>query len=306
MNKLIKSLSFLTIAFLTLTPSFAYTGTNNIDFGLYSSNSKDYQTKNLKIYHNFTTWHPRDFAQTKDAITTLNKLSRTNSSLTGLLTIEPWPIYGEGQNRELLLNNIINDKYSSNIKQTCSFIEKNSKAPISLRWGHEMDLYESSIYPWTTSNGELYIRAYKKWVDTCKKYSKKSKFVWSPAGNNGNEKYYPGDNYVDSVGMSWYSYPAFEWYSYGQRILSFNHIMNWKYHALKQFNKPIMIAEFGFAEGNKTNIYESLLNSEKIKREYPLISSIILFSDHTPSWIPGVISSPDWRIDRKKLDSIIK
>ncbi len=293
MKNLIAS-TLLLISFILIIPSInSLSQQTSIDFGIHSTESSQLSLSNMKINHYFTTWHDNESNQTKQQITRMN-----NNGKTAMLTVEPWPKYSEG--KDVFLANIRDGKYGSDIANLCSYIQTNYNGKIILRWGHEMDLYQTSRYPWATQDGNFYIDAYRKWVDTCKQYTTKGLYMWSPAANWGNEKYYPGNGYVDYVGFSWYSYPAYEWYMYG-RILGFKEIMDWKYNVLKQFNKPIIAAEFGMAEQNKTDIRSRLLNPQQLKNEYPLLQSIVLFSEHTESWIPSVISSPDWTIDTNFL-----
>jgi endoglucanase len=302
MKRILITLIFTT---LLLTSSMSYTqNTDTIQYGIFSNNSNHYLFNNLTIHHYFTTWNKKEDSWTKNAILSFNKASKRNQYFTtGLLTVEPWSEFDEGQDRLKLMNNIANGLYEERIQNICEFIQSNLQTNIILRWGHEMDLYQSSRYPWAINDHNLFKKAYTKWVDTCRKYTSKAKFMWSPAGNINNINYYPGDNYVDYVGMSWYSYPAFEWYSYN-KILNSEEIMNWKYNELKQFNKPIMIGEYGMAEQNKTDALQFTKNKNILKSNYPLIHSIILFSDYTESWIPSVISSPDWRIPDSYLKEL--
>jgi beta-mannanase len=306
-------MTFFTNAFATITSVvLAFTSlatpttTNRIEFGIYSTNPEHYQLDNFSIHHYFTTWHPREDQQNREIIKKINStVNNPNlNAKSGILTIEPWPVYNEGNDRVKLMRNIAAGGYTREIINLCTLIEKQAKTNITLRWGHEMDLYESSYYPWAISDTALYIRAYKKWVDTCRTYTSKVRFMWSPGGETGATRYYPGDKYVDYVGMSWYSYPAFEWYMYGNQILTFKQHMDWKYNNLKSLNKPIIAAEFGAAESGKTNVLQTLKNRETIERDYPLLSAIVLFSDHTPSWIPGKISTPDWRLDTQYLKTL--
>jgi beta-mannanase len=275
-----------------------------LQYGIYSNNKSHYSLKNLTIHHYFTTWHTNENKVNKDYIQRFNQAAKDNPDFQmGILTIEPWPMFGEGNNRDLLLNNILKGKYDKQILNLCNIINQFSQTNIILRWGHEMDLYASSRYPWASSNSGLYVKAYKKWVDTCKQYTSKAKFQWSPAIIIGHENYYPGDQYVDYIGMSWYSYPAFEWYTY-KKILSFDNIMNWKYNSAKVYNKPIIATEFGMAETNKTDVLNKLLDKKNLIKKYPLLQGIILFSDHTESWIPNVIATPDWRLDSEYLSRL--
>ncbi len=306
-------MTFLTNAFTTITSVIIVftslstpTTSKSLEYGIYSIDPTHYQLNNFTIHHYFSTWHPNENARNIDILTKINSTINNPrlSPKSGLITLEPWPIFNENKDQSLLLTNIANGLYSKPIADFCGLIEKSAKSTITVRWGHEMDLFQSSSYPWTTPDTALFIKAYKKWVDTCNQSTSKVKYMWSPSGHKGNDKYYPGDNYVDYVGMSWYSYPAFEWYTYGKKILTFKQHMDWKYNYLKGFNKPIIAAEFGAAETNKTDVLKMIKNKSLIERDYPLLHSIILFSDYTPSWIPNKISNPDWRLDKEYLSTL--
>jgi cellulose synthase (UDP-forming) len=271
-----------------------------IKIGLFSKNEDEYLLSNVDKIHYFSVWG-KEF-ETKN-LSILNKINAFNKP--GLITLEPWPQFGEGNDRRLLLSNIKNGKYDETIKEYCSMVDKISKTKIYLRVGHEMELNESSRYPWSFSDPELFVYAYRNYVDQCKSVTNKINYVWSPAGNNKQELYYPGDKYVDTVGMSWYSYPAFEWFTY-KKIIPFREIMDDKYSRVSRFNKPIMAAEFGYAgtPDQKDVIYKTLLNLKEVKKSYPLLESIVFFSDKTESWVPNIIEAPDWTITPEQLKRI--
>ena len=192
-------------------------------------------------------------------------------------------------------------------------MEANSNKDIFVRWGHEMELFETSRYMWASKDSELFVRAYKTWVDTCRMFTKKIKYTWSPAGNKGQENYYPGDSYVDNIGFGWYSYPAYEWYSY-KKILTFNEIISEKYNRVKIYNKPLIIAEFGIA-GNKkekTTMIDSITNYKRntgktLEETFPLITDIIIFAeDKTESWLENIIEAPEWALTTEEIEKINK
>jgi endoglucanase len=300
---LIGLLIILAIILMTFFKNNVSLQSKPIMIGLFSKNNQDYELSNYKSKHIFTVWGKEFDDKQKNYWDVFSKNSDKDNP--NILTLEPWPQFGENSNRELLLSNIRDDKYHDVIRHLCTSIENNSKSKLILRWGHEMELWETSRYPWASKNSELYIQAYQKWVDTCRIYSKKILYMFSPASNNGQEKYYPGDSYVDYIGMSWYSYPAYEWYTY-KEVYNFYKIMDDKYNRLVRYNKPIIAAEFGVAGSNdhKKEMLSVLKNKKELKAKYPNLVGITLFNDKTESWVPGVIESPDWVIPDEVLKEL--
>jgi endoglucanase len=279
-----------------------------IVFGIHSIDDNHFKYQNLSISHYFTTWNRERNGSNKRILDKLNNSYYNSSNArikSGLITVEPWPEFGEGDNRVLFLENIVKGMYDGHTRTLCGMIQRSSVATVGLRWGHEVDLYESSRYPWAVNKPELYIKAYRRFVDVCKRSTFKATYIWSPNAELDNQRFYPGNNYVDMVGMSWYSYPAFEKYS-GGPIQSFNQIMDFKYNNLRGYQKPIIIAEFGVAGSaeHKAKMYQSLYDPQKLKTKYPYLHSIVLFSDRTPSWVPNVVEAPDWTVNQDILKSI--
>ena len=292
-----------------------------IEYGIYSHKPEDYKIPSMTTDHYFSVWGKQYKKKNLDYIEKFNNSynyndqeSETNNEKTpkkALLTLEPWPMLGEKLDRELLLNNIANGKYKDIIQDFCLDVEKTSNKEIYVRWGHEMELFATSRYLWASKDSELFVKAYKTWVDTCRLSTNKIKYNWSPAGNKGQEKYYPGDDYVDNIGFGWYSYPAFEWYSY-RKILTFNDIMSDKYNRVKIYNKPLIIAEFGIAgnQKEKTIMIDSIANYKKntgktLEQTFPLITDIIIFAeDKTESWVEDFIEAPEWGLTKEQIKKI--
>ena len=91
---------------------------------------------------------------------------------------------------------------------------------------------------------------------------------------NNIENYYPGDNYIDWIGLSVYGAvePDSEW-------KSFTDIMDLAYPVITEISasKPLAVFEFGVAEypqlGNKTEWIKNALESLEVGR-YPRIKAI--------------------------------
>ncbi len=118
----------------------------------------------------------------------------------------------------------------------------------------------------------------------------KVEWVWNPHGPsvdintaewNSIEKYWPGDEYVDWIGMDAYNwYPKDPWG--GERpYRDFNNCFRELYdQCVALSNKPIMIAEFGTPEFsyNETTKVEWIENAfYEIKHNYPSIKLLLWF-----------------------------
>ena len=101
---------------------------------------------------------------------------------------------------------------------------------------------------WYTSNYALYIEKFRYVADIFHKYAPNCAMVWSPNfyPANNMEFYYPGDNYVDYVGISAYSEYQPETDPLGQGVdrSRFAALLD-NIVALYGHKKPIMISECG-------------------------------------------------------------
>ena len=120
--------------------------------------------------------------------------------------------------------------------------------PVMLRWGHE---FNGDWYSWNAFPPATYIAAYKHVHDIVAKIAgKQASWIWcANNGNGGTNKndiiaYYPGDDYVDWVGIDGYNWGTSQtWSSWS----NFNAVFSTVYNKLatKYPSKPIMLGEFG-------------------------------------------------------------
>lgn len=204
-----------------------------------------------------------------------------------LLTWEPWVTHECGA-----LCALAAGAYESYIKDFLLAAKKWGQ-PILLRFGHEMN---GNWYPWDGAhNGEVEAgERYKKaWLYL---YNVKQELgannvslVWTPNNRNIPEadwneiaNYYPGDEYVDWVGMDGYNWGYSAWESFDQ-------VFGPIYDRLALLtDKPIMIGEFSSAEqgGDKAAWITEALASFQAK--YPRIKLFCWFN---------INKERDWRID---------
>lgn len=157
------------------------------------------------------------------------------------------------------------------------------KEPLFLRVGHEMN--DPYRYPWGPQNNTAqdFIDAWKHIRQLFDSVGATNViWVWSPHPAFGwYEAFYPGDDYVDYVGITALNYGAVANWS---QWWSFDEIAGTYYPQLAAFNKPIMISEFGSLAvgGSRSDWYAEGLKA--IPEKYPLVKSVLFFhfsSDNT-------------------------
>ena len=208
-----------------------------------------------------------------------------NGSLP-LLTWEPWVSDPAGN-----LEAILRGQYQDYI-ETFLRAAKEWGKPVLLRWAHEMN---GNWYPWSGfQNGQaagpekfkkvwLYIYNVKRALK-----ADNVSLVWCP--NNASlpndqwnqlAAYYPGDQYVDWVGIDGYNWGFSQWQSFEAIFAEpFRQIS-----ALTQ--KPLMIGEFAAAEAVQPDAVGTIINNKAdwirealqlIKEKHPQLKLFCWFS----------------------------
>jgi beta-mannanase len=265
------------------------TAQKEILIGGYDTTHVFAENSKTTINHRFMTWNDEETTTAKN----LEDLSKNGK--IPMLTVEPWE--HQGESKDMLLESITNGKYDQNIQSICKPIQMQD-SQVYLRWGHEIDLHGQSRYSWAQNKPTEYVSAFRHWVETCKKYTTKATFIWSPAGIEGLENFYPGDKYVDVVGLSIFGYPDYEIKQFG-KAQNFNDVFNSRYDRVKGFKKPIFIAEFGVAGDDQYKKEWLSLAHQQIfeTQQFSLLKGIIYFNGEDPNpWIPD-IAPPDFKID---------
>ena len=165
---------------------------------------------------------------------------------------------------------------------------------IMIRLGHEMN--DPYRYPWGPQNNKpedfvaawRYIHQYfeERNVDNVI-------WIWSPhIAYKPYAPYYPGDEYVDWLGVGVLNYgtvaPWSKWWTFHQ-------IFGNQYEDLAEFGEPIMLSEFGCLEvgGNRAHWYESAIKD--MNKHYPLVRSILFFNSDAD--ITTTSKSLDWSLE---------
>ncbi len=237
-------------------------------------------------FQNWTQFYPLSFPNSDFLRKNIQYHDGYNTHTILHITLEPW----------VDLKEIAKGAYDNvlrNYAQKC----KEWGDEIRIRFGHEMihDDNPSTYgwYPWQDKPVE-YKEAFKRIYNVFQEVGANNvKFVWSPNNYLDNntpptlevlEKYFPGINYVDWLGI--------DGYNWGSAQDTFDKLFHIVYFILTTHteifgNKPIMLGEFACAEGDfKPKWIEEAL--KKLKEEYTKIKAFYWFN---------ITKEKDWRIE---------
>lgn len=268
-------------------PSMKTLPSNRVWLGVYDI-QRGFAGRQLDVEQDFVRWDKPD-----DIDVSITRILQ--SGRIPLITPEAWTTSsGKPEN---VLKDTIDGLNDQTIKGIARVVKSHNPQLIMIRWGHEMDIQGN--YPWAPGNDGtlLYICAYRHVVDLFNEEGVSNvKFVWSPAGNSNSPAFYPGDDYVDFIGMTILESP--EWDAKeGLPTRQFNDLLSEKYEILKRYGKPLIVAELGVA-GNET-FKRSWLSAAFLELDkFPLLSGVVYFN--APN-APTAFSTylPDWRINSK-------
>ncbi len=248
---------------------------------------------NIGWQSDFAAWSdPADLLQNKvHAATQNNRIS--------LLSLEPWPTASDpAQMGNAFLQKVSAGAYDPQIATSCGALVGES---VLMRWGHEMEL-TTGRYPWSGATPQTYIEAYRHFVSVCRKWAPTIQFVWSPAGEQGSEQYWPGGTYVDYIGISAYGFDAWD-IAQGLSPRSFIQIAKTKLARMAKFNKAIIVAEMGVTGADSYKI--NWLSTIKVKDlASPNLIGFVYFNskDVDGAWGP-TLPTPDWRLSPAGLQA---
>jgi hypothetical protein len=146
------------------------------------------------------------FASVADGIST-----KTLQSMPGLpvLSVEPWHPNGQEEQADFTLRATIDGRWDGQYRKIADAVVRYQQ-PILIRFAHEMN---GHWYPWGVTNGNQpgeYIKAFQHVVDIFRaKGATNALWVWSPniirgASSSTLAEFWPGEKYVDIVGLTGY------------------------------------------------------------------------------------------------------
>ena len=215
-----------------------------------------------------------------------------------LVTLEPWTwSRSERNTAQHLRGGIAAGDYDANMRDICT-VMGTLKSPVTLRWAHEME-DKSGQFIWAGWNPKDYISAFQRMITICRKAAPNIRVMWSPLGDEGMEAYYPGDAYVDIVGISVFGLQAWDQAKVGHDR-SFIEVFGPKYARASQFGKPVVVAELGYS-GDQAYV-DSWENAVRVKREaYPNLVGVVYFDQREVYPWPENFGYPDWRLANRVI-----
>lgn len=266
-------------------------GGEPLSLGVYDPHNRFQSSNGPDIEHVFVYWQALD----KGMLSRKMRLARDKGRVL-MVTVEPYTRAANWRDgSERLFEDIVAGRFDAEIAASCGVIAE-FPGEKWVRWGHEME-DPTGRYPWARSDPRGYVAAYRKFVDTCRKFAPQARFIWSPKGNRGLEAYYPGNAHVDMVGLSVWGLEKWDRDSYG-RPRGFAETLRGKYRRVERFGKPVIIAELGVAG---RDVYRQAWISEILatparRAPFPLLMGIVYFNDKEPHYWPNGYGSPDWRV----------
>ena len=257
-------------------------------FGVYDPSGDFGDANDVTIEHVFLPWEDVAVASLTDADDYAFARRRAL-----LVTLEPWTWNKSERNTpEALRQGIADGTYDTNVTTICSVLGQ-MKSPVTLRWGHEMDA-PGSRFIWANWQPRDFIGAYRHVVDLCRPQAPNVRFMWSPIGSDALQSYYPGDAYVDLVGLSVFGLQAWDKAKFN-RDRTFTEILTPKYASAKAFGKPIVVAELGFS-GSADYVDNWQNEVRQTAKTFPDLVGVVYFNFPEVYPWPDGFGKPDWRI----------
>ncbi len=256
-----------------------------VPFGVYDPEGSFSQDGEVSIEHVFLPWQGVDL----DTLTAADAYARERDRSL-LVTVEPWT-WGETSSVETLRNKILSGGHDATMRSVCRALEP-LQSPVTVRWAQEMD-NPNGHFPWALWEPDDHVEAYRRMVGVCRSVAPGLRFMWSPAGVEGMEAYYPGDDVVDVIGLSVFGLQEYEREHLGGEH-SFAEILAPRYDRAVTFGKPIQVAELGFL-GDDAYLDEWYNSVREPQDSFTELTAVIYFNRQEVWPWPNDFGLPDWR-----------
>jgi len=284
--------SLIAAAQATIGPGRIYPRARNqgVDLGAYDPYGDFSSTQGVKIEHLFLPWQDVELSSLYAADSYAGSRGRRL-----LITIEPWSWSGDWKlNPKQLRDAVLGGKYDATMASMASIISQ-LKAPVTLRWGQEME-DTSGRFSWGGWAPEDYIEAFRRFHRLNHDNAPNAKFMWSPKGNKNLVDYYPGDEYVDVVGLSIFGLQKYDHEKFGHDRSFADHLQP-GYDAASKFGKKIVVAELGYS-GDESYVNAWADSVTLHYPQFPLLAAVVYFNDKEVHAWPETFGMPDWRIGK--------
>lgn len=259
-----------------------------LPFGAYDPDGQFIADTDLSIEHVFMPWEDVNLASLLEA--DVYALDRKRALI---ITVEPWTWTRDERNTsDFLWNGIQQGYYDANMKAVCGVIGT-LQSPVSVRWGHEMET-DDGQFIWSAWKPENYITAYQRMMDICRAEAPNVNVIWSPIGLENASDYYPGDSYVDIVGLSIFGLEAWDKAMLGGPQ-DYAKLLTERYDEVKGYNKPVVVAEVGYS-GSQAYVDAWEAKVREARPDLPLLVGAVYFNQKEVYPWPNDFGYPDWRL----------
>ena len=261
---------------------------NSLVFGAYDPHGDFGDDANVSIEHLFLPWEDVDLSTL-----TLADEYALERGRSLMITIEPWSWSVEWRDTpEELLAGILAGRYDANVEAVCAAAAK-LKSPVTIRWGQEMDETDAQ-FSWAQWTPEGFITAYQRFVTECRKQLPSATYMWSPKGNSTLADFYPGDDFVDVIGLSVFGYQDFDLGVFGKQR-TFADALEPGYQLVEDFGKSIIVAELGY-EGDRNYVRDWSRSVATPNPDFPELTAVVYFNDREVYPWPQNYGRPNWRV----------
>jgi beta-mannanase len=261
---------------------------SGVALGAYDPSGDFKNVQGDKIEHIFVPWRDVDLSSFSAAANYAASRGRTL-----LITIEPW---SWSKNRrvtaEQLREGILDGSYDNNIANVCAAVGA-LNVETTIRFAHEME-DRSGQFIWSRWPPKDYIAAYRRFTTLCRKEAPHAQFMWSPKGESDMNNYYPGDQYVDVIGLTVFGLQQFDKDKVGHDR-TFAEILAPGYALAAIHNKPVVVAEVGDA-GDAAYVQEWAKSLRKPYPQFPRLVAVVYFDQREVYAWPSPYGLPDWRV----------
>ncbi len=216
-----------------------------------------------------------------------------------MITWEPWTndfasadTISELQHNKFVFRHIVSGTFDAYIDAMARRLA-NYREPVFLRFAHEFD---NPAYPWSLTGGnspESFIEAWRYVHDRfLERGANNVIWVWNPFTPLSLESYFPGEGYVDWIGVTGLDYGPYNRRGETQSFDSLYRPFHDAFNKLAQL--PVMVAEFGtLTRGADSDRWfrEALASA---KRDFGEIKAWTVFhSDRDGNLPPGALGKVD-------------
>lgn len=228
--------------------------------------------RRVALFNSFQAWGGPDSTFNSEWAALVENLSAKNQVL--MITWEPWNPGNGADQPDYRLRKIIAGKHDAYMKKWFRAV-RGTRKPVFVRFAHEMN---GDWYPWGTHVNwpAEYVAAWRHVVNLSREVGADNiTWVWAPNEHQTEdylEKLYPGQKYVDWIGISGYNWggPGREWTGWRSAKRIFGPTLA----VVKRYGKPIMIAELGVNENQRADAVAPKTKASWLARTYAYVKNV--------------------------------